>query len=279
MKALEWGFVVDRTPYVWTGLDSDLDVDLVGDGKEKTPLRKDPERLRAIQAKNAASDSRLDILVNTVHLFISMRGTGYAFGPSVKFLNSTASHTTPLRTFVKHQVLELAWSHAILVCTGIVMTAPHASRVAFLQSNIPGIPYQHLSTIASFITNLALGMGGRHGINLGYVCFTLSVLSITQFTILLPTPHPNPPEFRPASVPLPFLPHLDRLPPQRHPFLGPRMALVLPPAVPGHRRRLCGHGFSKSSCIKGGGQDFYLSGNLRVERLASRTRCVHLRRT
>ena len=63
MKALEWGFVVDRTPYVWTGLDSDLDVDLVGDGKEKTPLRKDPERLRAIQAKNAASDSRLDILV------------------------------------------------------------------------------------------------------------------------------------------------------------------------------------------------------------------------
>lgn len=140
---MEWGLVAHRTPYVWIGVDSDLEVALKDAEEAKIPLRKDHARLEAVQAEVAATASPLDVVLAALHLFTSMRGTGYAFGPSTKVLRDMAGPTTPFPTFVKLRFLDLAWSHAVVLVCGFIMTAPPTSRIAFLHSITLLIPQSH----------------------------------------------------------------------------------------------------------------------------------------
>ncbi|KAL8276813.1 hypothetical protein RQP46_010744 [Phenoliferia psychrophenolica] len=191
-KTLEWGFVKDLTPYTWIGLDSDQEECTDVKGKQKVPLRKDKGRLEAIRHKSAATDAPLAVLSSQLHLFISMRGTGYAFGPSVKSIKETSYPTHPLRTFVKQHLVEIVRSHVLLVSAAAILVARPADL-------FPYAPSQVVRVLHPIFYTLAFGASAYNGINLAYSLFTLSILLATRLASFLPFPIPFLPPFDPRE--------------------------------------------------------------------------------
>ncbi|KAL8278401.1 hypothetical protein RQP46_009091 [Phenoliferia psychrophenolica] len=181
-KAIEWGFVIDRTPYTWIGLESDQIVDKDGDGKNKVPLRKDRARLELVRRKTADTESTYEIVVSSLHLLLSMRGTGYAFGPSVHTLKKTAYR----RTFLKAHLIELAWSHTAVVGSTIVLTLPQTTLHNYLAVIFPSLSPSAISTLFATLSTAALGLGAYAGLTIGYTTFALFVLLLSTLASFLP---------------------------------------------------------------------------------------------
>lgn len=192
-KSLEFGCISDRTPYTWIGLASDQIV-ASEDGKTKVPLRKDRVRLDAVRRKRAETDSPYDVLLSSLHLIISMRGTGYAFGPSVHTLSKTAY---PAASFVRDNLVQYAWSHAAIVLCTSILTSPSKTLAAVISTAMPALSASAVSTVVATLSTAALGLGAYAGLQLGYTTFTLLVLIVSNLASFLP-------------FSLPFLPPFNR---------------------------------------------------------------------
>ncbi|KAM0749942.1 hypothetical protein T439DRAFT_357455 [Meredithblackwellia eburnea MCA 4105] len=195
-KTLEFGLVTDLLPYTWVGLDSDQEAQVkqpAKDGKEPqlklVPLRHDRARLEARRRKAAESDSPIAITINTLHLLFSMRGLGYAFGPSVKSLKRTAYPSEPVAFFLRN-LRELVWSHVCFASCLAVITTPPSLRQKFIQSLIPNLAPQLVEAFPEFTNVFALGLGAYSGLSLGYTFFTMSIQVI-------------------SVLPIPFMPSFD----------------------------------------------------------------------
>ncbi|KAL8277286.1 hypothetical protein RQP46_010355 [Phenoliferia psychrophenolica] len=184
--ALIYGFVADRTPFTYIGVESDEIESGDPGGKSKVALRDDPERLAAIRRQSAAKDSPLDILRGAIHLLFSMRATGYVIGPSAKTLKATAFPATPLSAFIWEHLKQIAWSHVGVVVGAAILTAHPSFHPDFLSSTYPSIPSSTIARLYPIVATPALGIATLSGLTLGYSTFTLSTLLLTKATSFLP---------------------------------------------------------------------------------------------
>ncbi|KAK4706127.1 hypothetical protein P7C70_g86, partial [Phenoliferia sp. Uapishka_3] len=186
-KTFEYGFVADRTPYTWIGLDSDQVQDsAAGDGKRKLPLRKDKARLQVIRRKKAQEDDVPTIMRDSLHLALSMRGTGYAFGPAVSILQYTAFPTSPLSAFVRAHLIELLRSHIVVLSWAAMTTADPKFVQSTLSSFLPFLSPKITNALYVILSTVTMGFGVNHGLNLMYSVFTLTVLLLTSVASILP---------------------------------------------------------------------------------------------
>ncbi|KAL8280561.1 hypothetical protein RQP46_006884 [Phenoliferia psychrophenolica] len=159
-RALEWGFVADRTPYTWIGLDAD-DSAAVRKSDDAAPpslpIRKDRARLEAIRRKSAETDTAVDIVRNSLHLAMSVRGTGYVFGPPGR-LDKGAGESS-VGEFVKHYLVELARGHAIVLPCAMYLSKDPSYTRQIIASLLPWAPKALITGIHTFVTTSFMGFG------------------------------------------------------------------------------------------------------------------------
>lgn len=112
-----------------------------------------------------------------------MRGTGYAFGPSVRTLQKTA-----YRDFLRANLLELAWSHVSVVVCSIVLTADATTLKGLISSTFPSLSKSAVYTLFGILSTAALGGGAYSGLQLGFTAFSLLILFLSKLASFLPFP-------------------------------------------------------------------------------------------
>lgn len=109
---------------------------------------------------------------------------GYAFGPPVRSLRASAYPSSP-PAFAFRNLIEIAWSHVVMVICGIILTAKPAAFTALVATLFPSLSP---TAVVAFLSTASMGIGSYSGMNLGYSSFTLSI----QLLSLLPLPGVQP---------------------------------------------------------------------------------------
>ncbi|KAK4053935.1 hypothetical protein OIO90_003772 [Microbotryomycetes sp. JL221] len=177
-KTIEWGTVMDLTPYTWVGFKDDND-----SGKAVKPL-KTRDELKAIRKKQAEHDSLTDILVWTASLLLSMRGIGWAFGPSEK---SIAPHGPKHQgQLVKQLVIAIVKRQAIFASMSAILLTPSVERATHLVRF--GFSNQSASIASEAVGTLAFGTAACCALEMG---FSLAILLSCIATAILRTILPD----------------------------------------------------------------------------------------
>ncbi|BGP48233.1 hypothetical protein JCM10450v2_004105 [Rhodotorula kratochvilovae] len=206
MKATEWGLAQDLLPYTWVGFDG-LTTDkgphaahkAHAESKEdrKEARRRRRAHLRALREQQAQTDGPLAILRATLHLLVSMRGQGYDFCGT-----TTEPFATAHGAFLRRLVVEIAWSHPLLVACAAVLLEPPSSRDAFLYAALPVLSVQHAHYLGEAVTGLSMGLAVFAALTCGYSCATLLAFVATFLARLLPLPEAlTLPRFDPREYP------------------------------------------------------------------------------
>ncbi|GEM07122.1 hypothetical protein Rt10032_c02g1139 [Rhodotorula toruloides] len=201
MKSVEWGFATDLLPYTWVGFDGKSPAEETAaqekgsaNGADKTSQEKKVEKwrrtqeaqreyLEGLRRKQAAEDGPIDIIRSTLHLLLAMRGQGYDFAAT-----TTQPFALQQGLFLRRLLLEIAWSHPLLVLCAIVLLEPPTSRDAFIYAILPSLDPKHAHTLGGCVTGLAMGTAVFAALTLGYSCCTLVTFLITALVRLLPLP-------------------------------------------------------------------------------------------
>lgn len=101
-KSVEWG-LADRSGYEWVGFN------------EKKQDEKEVDKIAS--GRNEKSNSMRAVLGRAFHLFISMRGAGYRFGPP-------PSPKLSLPQFLYSTLIRLLWSHIGVILTMGILSSP-----------------------------------------------------------------------------------------------------------------------------------------------------------
>ncbi|GAA5821229.1 hypothetical protein JCM3770_006885 [Rhodotorula araucariae] len=206
MKAAEWGLAQDLLPYTWLGLDgpaADKRTHTAhrghSDSKEdrKDARRRRRAHLRALREQQARTDGPLDILRATLHLLVSMRGQGYDFCGT-----TTAPFAIAHGPFLCRLVVEIAWSHPLLVACVAVLLEPPSSRDALVCSALPALSIQHAHYLGEVVAAFSMGLAVFAALTCGYSCATLVVFVATFLARLVPLPEAlTLPRFDPREYP------------------------------------------------------------------------------
>lgn len=216
MKSVEWGFATDLLPYTWVGFDGQSPAEEEkaarekgnasgaenGSYEEKTEKRRrtreaQREYLADLRRRQAAEDGPIDIIRSTVHLMLAMRGQGYDFGAT-----TTQPFALEQGPFLRRLLLEIAWSHPLLVLCAAILLEPPTSRDAFVYAILPSLDAKHAHTLGGCVTGLAMGTAVFAALTLGYSCCTLATFVLTAIVRLLPLPEAlTLPRFDPREYP------------------------------------------------------------------------------
>ncbi|GAA5920591.1 hypothetical protein JCM1841_001457 [Sporobolomyces salmonicolor] len=201
-KSLEWGLAEDLLPYTWVGFDEPGEASENGEAKngraaangtgpDKKDVKKEAKK-RRIQRERVqletlrrqqATDSPWQIVKSTLHLLYSMRGNGYVFG-------TTSTDPFPLepRPFLRRLLLEIAWSHPLLVFCAALLLEPTTSRDAYVYALFPSFPVQYAHLVGEGVTAFSMGIAVFAALTLGYSVATLLVFSANHLLRRLPIP-------------------------------------------------------------------------------------------
>ncbi|CDR40933.1 RHTO0S05e09164g1_1 [Rhodotorula toruloides] len=220
MKSIEWGFATDLLPYTWVGFDGKspaeeekaAQVNGNAGGVDNEPREKKMQKRRrteeaqreylaGLRRKQAAQDGPIDIIRSTMHLLIAMRGQGYDFGAT-----TTQPFALDHGQFLRRLLLEIAWSHPLLVLCAAILLEPPTSRDAFIYATLPSLNAQHAHMLGGCVTGLAMGTAVFAALTLGYSCCTLITFVVTAIVRLLPLPEAlTLPRFDPREYPPLFI--------------------------------------------------------------------------
>ncbi|GAA5965127.1 hypothetical protein JCM21900_003658 [Sporobolomyces salmonicolor] len=215
-KSLEWGLAEDLLPYTWVGFDEPGEASENGEAKngraaakgtgpDKKDVKKEAKK-RRIQRKREHletlrrqqdTDSPWQIVKSTLHLLYSMRGNGYVFG-------TTSTDPFPLepRPFLRRLLLEIAWSHPLLVFCAALLLEPTTSRDAYAYALFPSFPVEYAHLVGEGVTGLSMGIAVFAALTLGYSVATLLVFSANHLLRRLPIPSAlKPPPFDAREYP------------------------------------------------------------------------------
>lgn len=183
-KALEWGLVQDRTVYAWVGC------------AEKNGGRRDearePHAPSRPPARKVDWTQTIRLVADTLHLFTSIRGTGYAFSVVPARRRRRVDQTT----FLLHTFIALAWSHSILLLCSVVISTPYGTRFDFATQFLPRLSPFHAHILIESAAYVAFGLGAWTGI-VSFSCIT-NILSFAVHSSFLAL------ELPPAVRPAPF---------------------------------------------------------------------------
>ncbi|GJN90499.1 hypothetical protein Rhopal_003510-T1 [Rhodotorula paludigena] len=224
MKCVEWGVARDLLPYTWVGFDeadqnrtdkaqpsaapaqkARMSVESNGhkDGREdpKEVRRRQREQrreyLEALRRRQAETEGPIQIIRSTLHLLVAMRGQGYEFCGT-----STEPFALDHIAFFRRILLEIAWSHPLLVLCAAILLEPPTSRDALLASFLPSLSPSHAHLLGESITGLSMGTAVFAALTLGYSCATLLAFLATKALRALPIPDALlPPPFDPREYP------------------------------------------------------------------------------
>lgn len=135
----------------------------------------------------AHPSSPLSIFIDSVHLLTSLRGFGYAFGPS-------SHHRHPRKHpshFLRSALLSLAISHLIST-TCLALIIHRHSAVPTLLSHLP-LPLSTIQPTANVISYIAVGVSLHAQMEIGFALASIAFVVGTAFLRAL-----LPPQFRPA---------------------------------------------------------------------------------
>ncbi|SCV72012.1 BQ2448_4706 [Microbotryum intermedium] len=210
MKTIEFAFVQDLSPYTWVGFDQlgyTRQYPRAGmsskNGQSKT-IKADPSRERKIQLealrRNAAeNDSPVEILSWTLHLLVSMRGIGWAFGPPPRC--SARPHPTDHAKYLRQVLLDLIWSHCTLVTCSYIILTPHSRVAIAITRHLPSLSVTWIESLAFACAPLLLGMAVLGGLTQRFTCASLLMFTLTGLLrTILPAPL-RPPPFDPRQYP------------------------------------------------------------------------------
>lgn len=197
-KGLEWGLVKDRAPYTWVGFD---EPEVPKEGMTSSQRKeKKRERWVASRAKEAEQHSPIEILKWTTHLVTSVRGNGWAWGPSRHAVAAPLSSQPT--AFFRQSLRTTLITHFIVVNCAAVILSPQITRVKVLARLLPFVPSEHLPLLASWTAAFSLGCAVFAGLTLGFELFTLLIFLATQLLRTLPIPTAlRPPPFDPRQYP------------------------------------------------------------------------------
>lgn len=153
-KALEWGLAQDLTPYAFVGFDDKGKTEedkpdqggkanrvakesgnfteqngksSVAEQKKKEAFKKHVELrkvyLEGIRREQAKNENGWQAVKSTLHLLYSMRGNGYEFGAT-----TTEPFPQEPRAFFRRLLLEIGWSHPLLVLCSATLLEPAQTR-------------------------------------------------------------------------------------------------------------------------------------------------------
>ncbi|GAA5833351.1 hypothetical protein JCM3766R1_005476 [Sporobolomyces carnicolor] len=209
-KALEWGLAQDLTPYAFVGFDdkegkteeskpdqggkanriakdSGNFTEQNGNGgagksagevekknQEKAAHKKHVELrrvyLEGVRRRQAKEENGWQIVKSTLHLLYSMRGNGYEFA---------ATTTTPFPRqegpFLRRLLLEIGWSHPLLVLCSATLLEPARSRDLYVVRVFPGLSPNHAHLVGEIATGAALGTAVFAALTLGFSLATFGV--------------------------------------------------------------------------------------------------------
>jgi len=154
-KALEWGLAEDLTLYAFVGFDEkgkteEAKPDKGGKANEvmkngnfteekdrsKDQKKKDAHKkhlalrkvyLEGIRREQAEKENVWQIIKSTLHLVYSMRGNGYEFGAT-----TTRPFPREPKAFFRRLLLEIGWSHPLLVLCSATLLEPPQSRDSYV---------------------------------------------------------------------------------------------------------------------------------------------------
>ncbi|GAA6064264.1 hypothetical protein JCM10212_002591 [Sporobolomyces blumeae] len=221
-KAIEWGLAEDLTPYAWVGFDGqgrkedgkpdhggaanavakngsassdDANETRKAQHQKHVELRK--VYLRGVRKRQAAQDSTWDVVKSTLHLLYSMRGNGYEFGTT-----TTRPFAREPKPFLRRLMLEMAWSHPLLVLCSATLLEPPQSRDAYISSVLPTMTAERAHLVGEIATGAALGTAVFAALTLGFSLATLGVFLPNVVLRNLPLPDSvKPPPFDSREYP------------------------------------------------------------------------------
>ncbi|KAL8292709.1 hypothetical protein RQP46_001321 [Phenoliferia psychrophenolica] len=182
-KSLEWGLVRDMSVYEWVGADGKLKVEGAEKAAEGVDRRKEAQGAAAGDVE-AARPGGIRIVLGTLRLLTSMRGTGYAF-------SVTRSRRRPpvrRRTFILRTLLTLVWAHAVLVTCSIIISTPYPMRMAIGNHLLPQLSRSHLHLLVESTSYVALALGAWTGILVPATLINLLSSSLHIIAATLPLP-------------------------------------------------------------------------------------------
>lgn len=159
----------------------------------------DPSNLRRIRQLNALNDSPIDILFWTLHLLMSMRGIGWAYGPSPN--NVAKPYPSKPIPFFLSAFKTLFLTHSTLLLCAINLTTSNENKINFWKNYLLGNHFsiEQIHYFSETLTGLSLGTAAYAGLNAGYLTAILLVFIPTTFlNIILPSYIPK---FEPKQYP------------------------------------------------------------------------------
>ncbi|SGY94131.1 BQ5605_C037g11631 [Microbotryum silenes-dioicae] len=202
------GLITFNIPYAALEFAFDIPVNTLaetsskhGHGKPSNvdPTRQRKEQLEALRRKAAENDSPVQILSWTLHLLVSMRGIGWAFGPPPRC--SARPHPMSHAKYLRRVLLDLVWSHCTLVTCSYIILTPHSTRASAIARHFPSLSVARVESLAFSCAALSLGVAAVAGLTLGFTCVSLMLFTLTGLLRTILPVRLRPPPFDPRQYP------------------------------------------------------------------------------
>ncbi|GAA5874642.1 hypothetical protein JCM16303_002935 [Sporobolomyces ruberrimus] len=227
-KALEWGLAQDLTPYAFVGFDDKGKTEedkpdqggkanrvakesgnfteqngksSVAEQKKKEAFKKHVELrkvyLEGIRREQAKNENGWQAVKSTLHLLYSMRGNGYEFGAT-----TTEPFPQEPRAFFRRLLLEIGWSHPLLVLCSATLLEPAQTRDQYVSNLFSGLSTERAHLVGEIATGAALGIAVFAALTLGFSLATFGVFVPNVVLRHLPLPDSlTPPPFDAREYP------------------------------------------------------------------------------
>lgn len=132
----------------------------------------------ALEARN--HDSAFTIFVSSIHLAISMRGIGYAFGPTKNLVADSLPRGSV--AFLKAAIYSLIKSHIVSTVSLLIIIHHRTTLPIFLGDYLPFkfLPPAGLRYLSNILAYLSVGMSLHAQMVLGFVGFSICFLLATN---------------------------------------------------------------------------------------------------
>lgn len=130
----------------------------------------------ALEARN--HDSAFTIFVSSIHLAISMRGIGYAFGPTKNLVADSLPRGSV--AFLKAAIYGLIKSHIVSTISLLIIIHHRTTLPIFLGNYLPFVPPAGLQYLSNILAYLSVGMSLHAQMVLGFDGFSICFLLATN---------------------------------------------------------------------------------------------------
>lgn len=139
--------------------------------------------LEGVRTEQAKKENVWQTVKSTLHLLYSMRGNGYEFGTT-----TTEPFPQEEGAFFRRVLLEIGWSHPLLVLCSAILLEPAHSRNLYVSRALPNLSADRAHLVGEVATGAALGTAVFAALTLGFSLATLGVFCPNIVLRRLPLP-------------------------------------------------------------------------------------------